>query len=376
MTFFKYLFLVFNIIFLTACDDEIKEPAVAEPTEVGVVVLKLSPVTLTSDLTGRTTATLSADVRPQVGGIIQKRLFTEGQDVEEGQILYLIDPSRYQAAYDEAAAALKNAQTIVSAAKLKAQRYAILEKEQGVSREEYEDARATYEQNVASVAEKKAALESAKINLAWTRVTAPISGHIGISSVTPGALVTSEQTTALATIRSLDRMYVDMTQSSSQLLALRKQALQQNKDSIDNVTLTLEDGSIYPHKGTLQLSEVAVDEATGSVTLRAVFPNPGFILLPGMFVRTRVVNGTLNDAILAPQQGITRDSAGNGSALIVDKENKVEQRSVTTSRAIGDHWLVTKGLSSGDKLIVEGRSKVTTGESVKAVVISNKSEGA
>ncbi|HEY0209268.1 efflux RND transporter periplasmic adaptor subunit [Acerihabitans sp.] len=373
---FIYLFLVFTLIFLNACDNNTQKQAAEPPAEVGVIVLKASPVSLTSDLTGRTTATLSADVRPQVGGIIQNRLFTEGQDVKEGQVLYLINPSSYQATYDEAAAALKNAQAIVSSAKLKAQRYAILAKEQGVSKEEYEDARATYEQNIASVAEKKAALESAKINLAWTRVTAPIGGRIGISSVTPGALVTSEQTTALATIRALDMMYVDMTQSSSQLLALRKQALQRNKDSIDNVTLTLEDGSTYEHKGTLQLAEVAVDEATGSVTLRAVFPNPEHILLPGMFVRANVVNGTLNDAILAPQQGITRDAAGNGTAFIVNKDNKVEQRSVTTSRAIGDRWLVTEGLVPGDKLITEGSSKVKAGESVTAEVIRNKTEGA
>ena len=217
---------------------------------------------------------------------------------------------------------------------------------------------------------KKAALESARINLNWTTVTAPIAGRIGISSVTPGALVSADQDTALATIRGLDTMYVDLTRSSVDLLRLRKQALATNDNTL-SVSLTLEDGSTYSEKGHLALTEVAVDESTGSVTLRAVFPNPQHVLLPGMFVRAHVDEGVMDDAILAPQQGITRDAKGNATALVVDSNSKVEQREVETGDAYGDKWLVVNGLKSGDKLIVEGTSKVAAGQQVKAVEVNN-----
>jgi membrane fusion protein (multidrug efflux system) len=220
------------------------------------------------------------------------------------------------------------------------------------------------------VESKKAALESARINLNWTTVTAPIAGRIGISSVTPGALVSADQDTALATIRGLDTMYVDLTRSSVDLLRLRKQALATNDNTL-SVSLTLEDGSTYSEKGHLALTEVAVDESTGSVTLRAVFPNPQHVLLPGMFVRAHVDEGVMDDAILAPQQGITRDAKGNATALVVDGNSKVEQREVETGDAYGDKWLVVNGLKSGDKLIVEGTSKVAAGQQVKAVEVNN-----
>ena len=325
---------------------------------------------MVSDLTGRTTAALSAEVRPQVSGIIQKRLFNEGDNVKAGQPLYQIDPASFRATYNEAAAALKQAQALVVADCQKAQRYALLVKDNGVSRQDADDAQSTCAQDKASVESKKAALDSARINLDWTTVTAPIAGRIGISSVTPGALVTAEQTTTLATIRGLDTIYVDLTRSSVDLLRLRKQSLATNSDTL-SVTLTLEDGSTYSEKGRLALTEVAVDESTGSVTLRAVFPNPHQQLLPGMFVRARIDEGVMSDAILAPQQGITRDVKGNATALVVDANNKVEQRTLETDGTYGDKWLVQSGLKNGDQLIVEGTDKVTVGQTVKPVAVQH-----
>ncbi|KAA9000654.1 efflux RND transporter periplasmic adaptor subunit [Affinibrenneria salicis] len=360
---------LFTLLSLSGCDNGTQPKSEAGPTEVGVVTLKPAAFTLMSDLTGRTTATLTSDVIPQVGGIIQKRLFTEGDEVKAGQPLYQIDPSSYQAAYDEAAAAVQSAKALVLADCQKAKRYAVLVKEQGVSQQDADDARATCEQDKASVQEKNAAQESARINLRWTTVTAPIAGRIGISSVTPGALVTAQQTTALTTIRALDSMYLDLTRSSADLLRLRKQALAGNGETL-NVTMTLEDGSVYPHKGRLELTEVAVNASTGSVTLRAVFPNPEHILLPGMFVRASVDEGTIENAILAPQQGITHDVKGNATALVVNAKNQVERRGVETGQATGDRWLIVKGLQAGDRLLVEGSDKVAPGNTVKPVEVS------
>lgn len=362
----RYITISIAALFLlTGCDNaQTSSPPHALP-EVGVITLTSQPISVISLLTGRTTAALSAEVRPQVGGIIQKRLFTEGDTVKAGQALYQIDPASYRASYDEAAAALKQAQSLVQADCQKARRYAQLVKDDGVSRQDAEDAKATCAQDQASVESKKAALESARINLNWTTVTAPISGRIGISSVTPGALVTAQQDTALATIRGLDEMYVDLTRTSADLLRLRKQTLSTNSNTL-SVTLILEDGSTYSEKGRLALTEVAVDESTGSVTLRAVFPNPRQQLLPGMFVRASVDEGVMNDAILAPQQGVTRDAKGNATALIVDASNKVEQRQLETGETYGDKWLVLSGLKTGDKLIVEGTDKVVVGQQVKA----------
>ncbi|HAU5635060.1 efflux RND transporter periplasmic adaptor subunit [Citrobacter amalonaticus] len=353
------------LFLLTGCDDVQTSMPEHPLPEVGIVTLMSQPVSVVSELTGRTTAAMSAEVRPQVGGIIQKRLFTEGDIVKAGQALYQIDPSSYRAAYDEATAALKQAQALVQADCQKAQRYAQLVKDDGVSRQDAEDAAATCAQDKASVESKKAAQQSARINLSWTTVTAPIDGRIGISSVTPGALVTAQQETALATIRGLDSMYVDLTRSSADLLRLRKQTLTTNSDTL-SVSLILEDGSTYREKGRLALTEVAVDESTGSVTLRAIFPNPQQQLLPGMFVRAKVDEGMINEAILAPQQGITRDVKGNATALIVDANNKVEQRQLETGETYGDKWLVLSGLKAGDKLIVEGTDNVTVGQEVKA----------
>ena len=330
---------VVAMLLLSGCDNTQSNNSSPSETEVGVVTLKSQPVSVVSELTGRTSAALSAEVRPQVGGIIQKRLFKEGDLVKAGQPLYQIDAASYQAAWNEARAALQQAQALVKADCQKAQRYARLVKENGVSQQDADDAQSTCAQDKASVEAKKAALETARINLDWTTVTAPISGRIGISSVTPGALVTASQDTALTTIRGLDTMYVDLTRSSVDLLRLRKQSLATNSDTM-SVSLILEDGTTYSEKGRLELTEVAVDESTGSVTLRAIFPNPQQQLLPGMFVRARVDEGVMENAILAPQQGVTRDAKGNATALVVNKDNKVEQRTLETGETYGDKWLV------------------------------------
>lgn len=353
-------------IALTGCHDDSTAQQKPAPAQVGVVTLKGQSFTYSSDLTGRTTATLTSSVLPQVGGIIQKRLFKEGDEVKAGQPLYQIDPSSYKATYDQAAAALQSAKALVIADCQKARRYSILVKEQGISQQDAEDATATCGEDKASVAEKAAALESDKINLDWTRVTAPISGRIGISTVTPGALVTADQTTALTTITALDSMYVDLTRSSVDLLELRKRALATNSNTL-SVTLTLEDGSTYSEKGKLELTEVSVDEATGSVTLRAVFPNPQHLLLPGMFVHASVDEGVIENAILAPQQAIIRDPKGNATAMVVDANNKVVLRNVVTSTPSGQDYLIINGLQAGDRVVVEGTSKVNAGDVVNPV---------
>jgi RND family efflux transporter, MFP subunit len=368
----KTLLVLGLSLLLAACDGQnAGAPAGAgAEQEVGVVTLRGQSVTLSSELTGRVNATMTSDVRPQVDGIIKQRLFTEGAEVKAGQVLYQIDPASYQASYDQAAAQLKNAQATVQSTRLKSQRYAALVKENGVSQQDADDAKAAYLAAVASVAQYQAALETARINLAYTQVRAPIAGRIGISSVTPGALVTASQSDALATIRALDPIYVDLTQSSAQLLKLRRQQAALQRGAVTPVAIKLEDGTPYAHAGKLELTEVAVDEATGSVTLRAVFPNPEHELLPGMYVHATVDNGIDPKAILAPQQGITRNAKGEATALVVDEQNKVAQRTVSAERVVGSNWLIGSGLNEGDRLIVEGTSKVTIGAAVKPVEAS------
>ncbi|HAV5986122.1 efflux RND transporter periplasmic adaptor subunit [Serratia marcescens] len=368
----KTLLVLGLSLLLAACDGQ----NAGAPTgaggeqEVGVVTLRGQSVTLSSELTGRVNATMTSDVRPQVDGIIKQRLFTEGAEVKAGQVLYQIDPASYQANYDQAAAQLKNAQATVQSTRLKSQRYAALVKENGVSQQDADDAKAAYLAAVASVSQYQAALETARINLAYTQVRAPIGGRIGISSVTPGALVTASQTDALATIRALDPIYVDLTQSSAQLLKLRRQQAALQRGAVTPVAIKLEDGTPYAHAGKLELTEVAVDEATGSVTLRAVFPNPEHELLPGMYVHATVDNGVDPKAILAPQQGITRNAKGEATALVVDEQNNVAQRTVSAERVVGSNWLIGSGLNEGDRLIVEGTGKVTIGAAVKPVEVS------
>lgn len=366
----KPLLLVLPLLWL-GCSQESKPTKSAMTVEVGTYTLSAQNVTLTRELPGRTKATLSSEIRPQVGGIIQARFFEEGAFVKKDALLYQIDPSSYQAAFEEAKATLQNAEALVESTRLKSERYADLVKIDGVSKQDMEDAKASYLQAVASVEAKKAALQTARINLEYTKIKAPISGRIGTSSVTVGALVTANQTTALATIRTLDPIYVDLTQSSTQLLKLRALLEQQGiKQGSTKLALKLEDGSVYKQNGTLQFQEIAVDESTGSVTLRATFPNPDGVLLPGMYVRTLVDEAVNPAAILVPQQAIQRDPKGNATALIVTADNKVEKRVVVTERAIGDTWLVNSGLNAGDRVIVEGVNKVRVGDVVRVVDVT------
>lgn len=346
------------------------------PGEVGIVTLKTEMVTLQAELAGRTTASLESDLRPQVSGIIKARTFDEGAKVKAGQVLYEIDPAMYRAVYEEARANVASAKATLEAAKLKDERFAGLAKIEGVSKQDADDARAARELAIANVAQKQAALDAARINLDYTSIRAPISGRIGKSSVTAGALVTAGQPQALATIRALDPIYVDLTQSSEARLRLRAQlgagTLQQGSAK---VKLKLGDGSTYAQAGTLEFAEVAVDAATGSVTLRAKFPNPDDTLLPGMYVRAVLDEAVRQQAILAPQQGITRDAKGNAVAMVVGAGDKVEVRTLVTDRAIGDRWLVTSGLNAGDKLIVEGLNKIGPGMPVHATEVPKLATG-
>ncbi len=341
------------------------------PVEVGVVTVQTQRIELTTELPGRTSPYLIAEVRPQVGGIIQKRLFTEGTIVKAGEVLYQIDPSTYQASFDSARAALARSEANVVPARLKAERYKELIAIKAVSQQEYDEIVATSKQAEADVAANKASVETARINLAYTRVTAPITGRVGRSSVTTGALVTANQATALATIQQLDPIYVDVTQSSTDLLrmeqAMASGQLKRVGANQTKVKLLLEDGTSYPLTGTLKFSEVTVDQTTGSVTLRTVFPNSKNILLPGMFVRAVVSEGVKEKAILVPQQSVSRDPKGNPLAYVVGAESKVEQRMLTLDRAIGNQWLVTSGLAAGDRVIVEGMQKIRPGTVVTEV---------
>lgn len=350
------------VTLLSGCEEkEASAPAAQETPQVGVVTLAAEPFALTTELPGRAQPYRIAEVRPQVDGIIQKRLFTEGSDVKAGQQLYQIDDSVYQAAY-------KSAQASLASTKSLADRYALLVEEQAVSKQAYEEARAASLQAEAN-------LEQARINVRYTKVLAPISGRIGRSAVTEGALVNNGQAQELAVIQQLDPIYVDVTQPARELLNLRRDLaegrLEKAGENAAKVTLILEDGSEYPHEGKLEFSEVSVDAGTGSVVLRAVFPNPDKMLLPGMFVHAQLVAGVRSEAILAPQQGITRTPNGSATALVVNADNQVELRQVVASRTVGNRWLINEGLNAGDRLITEGLQFIRPGIEVKAVPASN-----
>jgi membrane fusion protein (multidrug efflux system) len=346
---------------LGGCSKKEEAAPAPPPPQVGVVTLKTQPYTLTSDLPGRTTAFRIAEVRPQVNGIILKRMFTEGADVKVGQQLYQIDPALYEATANSAKAALQSAKSL-------AYRYKQLVSEQAVSRQEYDTA-------LADSLTAQATYQTAQINLRYTKVLAPISGRIGRSSVTEGALVSSAQADAMATIQQLDPIYVDVVQSSVDMLKLRAELesgkLQKAGDNAAKVNLTLEDNSKYALEGKLEFSEVSVDQTTGSVTLRAVFPNPDHRLLPGMFVHARLQTGVNATAILAPQQGVTRDLKGTPTALIVNKDNKVELRTLVANRTVGSDWLIESGLQAGDRIITEGLQYVKPGAEVKVAEATN-----
>lgn len=348
-----------------------KEEAMAPPNpEVAVVTVQSRQVMTTTELTGRTASNLIAEVRPQVGGIIQKRLFTEGADVRAGQPLFQIDPAIYQAAVSNAGAALARSEAQLTTVQLRADRLRELLAEKAVSQQDYDDAAAALKQTQADIQYGKANLETARINLQYTTITAPISGRIGRSGITEGALVTAHQPLALATIQKIDPMYVDVTQSTTDILKLRRKLeegqLSRNSNQ-QQVRLILDDGSEYPLKGKLQFQDITVDPTTGSVILRIVFPNPKGLLMPGMFVRAIVEEGVHKNAILVPQQAVSRDPKGNPLTLTVDKEGKVQQKPLNLDRTIGSEWLVSSGLEPGDKVIVEGMLKVKPGIPVKAV---------
>lgn len=338
--------------------------------EVAVVTMQPKRLVITTELTGRTSAKLVSEVRPQVGGIIQKRLFTEGSEVKAGQVLYQIDPSIYQASVENAKAAIARSEAQLSTIQLRANRLRELLADKAVSRQEYDDASAALKQTEADIAYGKATLETARINLKYTTITAPISGRIGRSNVTEGALVTAHQPMALATIQRLNPMYVDVAQSTAELLRLQRRLEEgrlQRDGQKNKVSLVLEDETAYPWEGNLQFRDVTVDPSTGSVTLRIVFPNPKGILLPGMFVRAVVEEGVNQKALLVPQQAVLRDPKGNPLVLIADAKGIVQQRMLTLDRAIGNQWLVSSGLAPGEQVIVEGIQKVKPGASVKAV---------
>ena len=335
-----------------------------------MVTLAAEPVTLTTELSGRTSPYETSDVRPQVGGIIIGRPFAEGANVRAGQVLYQIDPAPFRAALAQASGQLASAEANLTTTRLKAERYGELVKIQGVSKQDYDDAVAAYGQAKAQVQQLAAAVQAARINLRYATITAPISGRVGPSTVTKGALVAANQAAALTTIQRLDPIYVDVTQSASDLLKLRRALasgqLTGGPKSVP-VRLKLEDGSIYPREGRLQFADVTVDQTTGSVVLRALFPNPDGLLLPGMFVRAEVAEGVDPHALLAPQQAITRDERGRPTALVVGRDGKAQLRDLQLGQTVGDRWLVTSGLVAGDRLIVDGLLKAKAGEPVHAV---------
>ncbi len=365
---------VLGSLFLSGCNEsQSAVNAAAKTTEVGVVTLSSQPLALSSELSGRTTAYLVAQIRPQVGGIVQKRAFTEGAMVKAGELLYQIDSASYKATYASAKASVARAEATLNAARLKAQRQAELLAIEAISKQDHEDAQAALLQAEADLASAKAALDTASINLERTRITSPIGGRVETSSVTPGALVTANQETALTTVQQLDPIYVDIPQSSAEVLQLRKAAasgrLRSDGDNTARIQLVLEDGSIYKHEGKLQFSGVTVNEGTGTVTLRALVPNPERLLMPGMYVRAKLGLGTDPEALLVPQQGIGRDNAGRATALVVAEGGKVELRSVTVAETVDKSWRVTAGLAAGEKVIVEGSGKVRPGQTVNAVAV-------
>lgn len=346
-------------------------PGGGGPSEVGVVVLQPETMTVTAELSGRTVANVIAEIRPQVGGVIQQRHFQEGGEVKAGELLYQIDPAMYQASFDSASATLAKAEANLATTRLKAERYQELLATKAISQQAYDDISAALKTGEADVAAAKAAVSAARINLNYTRVASPISGRIGKSSVTQGALVTANQANALATVQQLDPINVDVTQSTRDMMQLKRAfdsgQIKNAGNGQAKVKLLLEDGSAYPLEGKLAFSEATVDANTSTVTLRAVFPNPKRELLPGMYVRAVVEQGIREQSLLVPQQGVSRDPQGNATAMVVGAENKAEPRLLKAERAIGDKWLVTEGLKAGDQLIVEGLQKVRPGAPVKPV---------
>ena len=359
------------LVVLGGCVQAKQPPPLPTAPEVTVVTIHRQPVPVTTELPGRTSAYLVAQVRARVDGIVLRREFTEGADVKAGQRLYQIDPAPYRAALDSALAALQKAQANVAAMNAQAERYKILIGGNGVSRQEYDNAIAAQAQAAADVASSAAAVQTARINLGYTEVVSPITGRTGLSLVTQGAYVQASAATLLTTVQQIDPIYVDLTQTSVAGLQLRRDVangqLKENGPDQAKVTLTLEDGTKYPAIGTLQFTDITVDPGTGSVTVRAVFPNPDHVLLPGMFVRASIEEGVNDNALLVPQQGVTHDPSGHATALVVGPDNKVELRIVQATRTLGDQWVVQGGLNEGERVIVAGVQKAQPGILVHAV---------
>ena len=377
-TIFAVLLFAAAAIALGGCEEEQAHSApqqTAQPAlRVGIVTIGPECALITTELAGRTSPYLMAEVRPQVGGIIQKRLFEEGADIEAGQLLYKIDPARYQAAVDSARATLARAKANAEPLRLKAERYDRLVKDGAISTQDYDDAMAAYQQAKAEIGVAEAELKTARINLEYTDISSPIAGRIGKSEVTPGALVTANQAAALATVQKLDPIYVDMTQSSLDLLRTRRDLesgrIVRPGGGPAPVKLILEDGSGYEHEGKLEFSDVTVEQSTGEVTVRAVFPNPDHILLPGMYVRALVREGQCDNAILVPQPALVRDASGATIVYVVDANETVQPRVVVVDRVLKGDWLIRGGLTAGDRVVLEGLQKIRPGMKVEAVPVA------
>jgi membrane fusion protein (multidrug efflux system) len=363
------------LLVLASCDKKPSGPPPAPPPpEVGVVTVEPQPVPVTSDLPGRVNPLLVAEVRARVDGIVLKRDFVEGSTVKQGQILYLIDPAPFQAALDQAKATQQKDEANLVALKAQAERFRILVQANAVSKQDYANAISSQQQAVASIAADRAAVETASINLSYTQVRSPITGRIGISQVTVGAYVQASAATLMATVQQVDPIYVDVTQSTAALLSLRRAAAQGRIQTAgpDQVktNLILEDGSRYPQPGTFQFSDITVDQGTGSVMVRSVYPNPNNVLLPGMFVRTQLLEGVNDKALIVPEIGVTHDAKGEPTTLVVDTDNKVQLRVLTASQTYGSNWVVDGGLKPGERVIVEGIQRVQPGMTVKPVAAS------
>ena len=363
------LFLLWN------CKGEHSQPSRSfGPPEVAVITVKTERIVLTTELPGRTSAYRVAEIRPQVSGLIQKRLFTEGSDVKAGDLLYQIDPAPFQAALDNAEAALARAEASLSPVRARAQRFKELLNDKSVSQQDYDDVEGALKLAEADIKYGKATLQTARINLEYTRINSPISGRIGRSAVTDGAIVTAYQPVVLAVVQQLNPIYVDVSQSTSDLLRLRKRMadgeLASDGTNQNKVRLLLEDGTSYPSEGSLQFRDISVDPTTATVILRMVFPNPNEILLPGMFVRALVEEGANENAILIPQQAVQRDPKGNPQVMIVDASGKAQLKMVALDRAVGDQWIVYSGLEQGDRVIVEGLQRVRPGVLVKDISLT------
>ncbi|WP_246298955.1 efflux RND transporter periplasmic adaptor subunit [Desulfolutivibrio sulfodismutans] len=365
--------LTLSLFTLAGCGQEKQGPPQARVPEVSYITISPQKLLLAKELSGRTSAFRVAEIRPRVNGLIQKRLFTEGGDVTEGQMLYQIDPAPFEADLANAEAALAEAQAKLPSVQAKAQRYGKLLTSESLSQQDYDDAASAHDQLKATITALQAKVATARINLGYTKVTAPISGRIGKSSVTDGALVAAYQTVALATIQQLDPIYVDVTQSSAELLRLKerreKGLINPDQKNQNAANLIMENGKPYALEGIFQFRDVTVDPSTGSVILRLIFPNPQAEILPGMFVRAIIKEGVNDEAILVSQQGVSRDTKGNPYALVVNAENKAEMRQLTLDRAIGNQWLVVAGLAPGDRVIVEGLQMLRPGTEVKATPV-------